>query len=74
MEAKPSSITVLPQQEQPSTKAKTRRRRGSKKTGRAAASGTSRGDGKLMHLIVDSGAIIKGAGMTLASASEVTSV
>lgn len=31
----------------------------------------SAGDQKLTHLVIDSGAIIKGAGMTLASAAEV---
>lgn len=59
----------------PRKAANTQRKGRGKKNPYAGGSGPSpvpaAGDQKLTHLVIDSGAIIKGAGMTLASAAEV---
>lgn len=47
------------------------RRKARRKKRTPAAEGPGTADQKLTHLVIDSGAIIKGAGMTLASAAEV---
>lgn len=49
-----------------------KRHRAPRKKGPAAAAAPAAAERKLKHLVVDSGAIIKGAGMTLASAAEVS--
>eukprot|EP00904_Undaria_pinnatifida_P011144 jgi/Undpi1/715/HiC_scaffold_10.g04179.m1 len=53
----------------PSTR-KQGHRRSKKKTAPGATGAPSFAEKKLVHLVIDSGAIIKGAGMTLASAAE----
>lgn len=63
--------TVPPNATVPSTRKQGHRRSKKKKATGATAAVPSFAEKKLTHLVIDSGAIIKGAGMTLASAAEV---
>lgn len=62
----PARTATKKQQQQ---RARRKQGRGGKETGKGAAPAAI--NQKLTHLVIDSGAIIKGAGMTLSSAAEV---
>lgn len=71
------TLTVPSSSSSHTSKATNQKRSTKKKGGRTAGSSASASaaaaspEKKLTHLVIDSGAIIKGAGMTLASAAEV---